>query len=94
MGRSRRAARGRPRTPGASGPVAPVPFLLACPRRPEAFAADGAGEARRRARLGALWDRLRPLEEASWRGALGPRALARLQRLRVAYAALFHARGA
>jgi len=67
----------------------PVPFLLATPRRPEALAAEGAGEAARRVRLGAAWDQLRPLEEAAWRGDLDGRGLARLQELRVAFAALF-----
>lgn len=94
MARPRRAARGRRPSPGVAGKVAPVPFLLACPRRPEALAAEGAGVGRRRERLFALWDRLRPLEEASWRGALGAHGLARLQRLRVAFAALFRERAA
>jgi len=89
MARRKRAGRGRRRGRGASRPLAPVPFLLAAPRQPEALAAEGAGEALRRARLAALWDQLRPLEEAAWSGALTARGLARLQRLRVAYASLF-----
>jgi len=87
-GRSR-AGRGRRRRPGPPGSPAPVPFLLAAPRRPGALASSRSGEARRRARLVAVWDRLRPLEEACWRGELTARGLLRLQRLRLAYAALF-----
>ncbi len=82
-----RAAPGRRRRPGSPGRPAPVPFLLAAPRRPEALAAT-SGAPRRLGRLVAAWDRLRPLEEACWRGELGPRGLLRLQRARLAYAAL------
>ena len=89
MARRLGAPGGRRRVRTSSRPVAPVPFLLAAPRRPEALATPGAGEADRRRRLDALWDELRPLEESAWRGALKPRGLARLQRLRVAFAALF-----
>lgn len=83
-----RAGRGRRRKPGSPGAPAPVPFLLAAPRRPEALAASPSGEPGRRAKLVAAWDLLRPLEEACWRGELTARGLLRLQRARLAYAAL------
>jgi hypothetical protein len=66
-----------------------VPFLLAAPRPP---GAPGVRPQARLERLTALWDELRPLEEAAWRGELSGPGLARLQRLRVEYAGLFGGR--
>jgi len=68
-----------------------VPFLLALPRAP---AAEGFARAQARAaRLAALWERLSLLEARAWRGELSARDLARLQRLRVEYAARFAGAG-
>jgi hypothetical protein len=85
----------RPKQPGGRrrerSRLAPAPFLLALPRAPAA-----GGFAREQARLGrlaALWERLSALEERAWRGELSARDLARLQRLRVEYAARFAREG-
>jgi hypothetical protein len=67
----------------------PVPFLLAAERPGRALVRVEVRGQGRRERLAAIWDELGPLEEAAWRGALRAAGLRRLQRLRVAYAALF-----
>jgi len=84
MARRTRPAAGRRRTRAA-----PVPFVLAATRPRAAAVLAGVQAQRRREGLSRLADRLAALESAAWRGALGTPGLLQLQRLRVAYAALF-----